>query len=403
MIIIKTLFKKISIAYLIFSIFVFSCIIYYDYKLPDRYTVTQNENLSFSMNFVNTNNINQKKAVSANASNNDKKTLNFMGIIPIKQVSVKENPQINLTPVGKQFGIKMFTTGAMVVGISDIQTDKGLLSPAKNANIKEGDIILSVNDQKIERNEDIANIISNSNGEQITVNLKRNDELLTVKLTPVLSNQDNKYKSGIWVRDSAAGIGTITYIDDKNMSFAGLGHGICDIDTGKIMPVGSGEICNVSIHNIKKGKAGSPGELIGAFTSDESIGLVKNNNQTGIYGKLTTTFETQKSYPLAYKQEVKIGDATILCALQDETPKEYSIKITSIDYNPKSEVKNMTIKVTDEELLQKTGGIIQGMSGTPILQNNKIIGAVTHVLVNDSKKGYGIFAENMYKYSSQIN
>lgn len=402
MIFIKALFKKLSVVYLVFCISIFSCITFLDYKLPNRYMVNENDDFKLTQSYLKVDNSSINTPVSSDISNYTK-TINLFGIIPIKNVSIKTNEQINLIPSGNQFGIKMFTTGAMVVGMTQIQTDNGLVCPAKDAGISEGDIVTSINGKSISRNEDIAEIIENSQGQSLNITLERENEQKQVSLTPVLSSQDNKYKSGLWVRDSAAGIGTITYIDPANNSFAGLGHAICDVDTGEIMPVGSGEICNVSIHNIKKGKAGTPGELMGAFTNDSPIGCVKNNNQTGIYGALFESHNTEKTYPLAYKQEVKIGDATILCALKDETPQEYNIKITSIDYNPKTQVKNMTVKVTDEKLIEKTGGIVQGMSGTPIIQNGKIIGAITHVFVNDSKKGYAIFAENMYNYSSQIN
>lgn len=402
MIIIKTFFKKLSALYLVFCISIFSYIAFLDYKLPDRYTVCENDNFSLSQSYLKTNNILSNTPVSSDLSNCTK-TINLFGIFPIKNVSVKTNKQIDLIPSGNQFGIKMFTDGAMVVGLTEIQTDNGFVCPAKLAGIKEGDIIVAINNSPISRNEDIAKIIENSNGESLNICLKRENNKQEVVLSPVLSTQDNKYKSGLWIRDSAAGIGTITYIDSNNQTFAGLGHAICDVDTGEIMPVASGEICDVSIHNIKKGKSGTPGELMGAFTNDIPIGYVKNNNQTGIYGSLIKNNKSSKTYPLAYKQEVSIGDAIILCQLQDDVAQEYNIKITSIDYNPKTQIKNMTIKVTDDELIKKTGGIVQGMSGTPIIQNGKIIGAVTHVFVNDSKKGYAIFAENMYKYSSKVN
>lgn len=402
MIFIKTFFKKLSIFYLVSCVFIFSSIAFLDYKLPNRYTICEDDNFTFSQKYLEVKNISSNTPVSSNM-NNHTNTISLFGVIPIKNVSVKVSKPIDLIPSGNQFGIKMFTAGAMVVGLTDIQTNDGLICPAKDAGIQEGDIIVDINGQPIGRNEDIASIIQMSQGHNLNVTLRRENIRKHITVKPVLSSQDNKYKSGIWVRDSAAGIGTLTYIDPSNNSFAGLGHAICDVDTGEIMPVSSGELCNVSIHNIKKGKSGTPGELIGAFTNDKPIGLVKNNNQTGIYGQFLNQNEQAKSYPLAYKQEVKIGDATILCSLQDNQPKEYSIKITSIDYNPKTQIKNMTIKVTDEELIKKTGGIVQGMSGTPIIQNGKIIGAVTHVFVNDSKKGFAIFAENMYNYSSQIN
>lgn len=355
----------------------------------------------FSQSFLQAQSLSTENTpVSAN-NNQQSKEIRLWGMIPVKSVSVEAADRAQLIPSGNTFGVKMFTKGAVVIGMSSIPTAQGNICPGKESGIQEGDIILSVNKKEIARNEEVALIIENCNGKPLLFEVQRGEETKTITLNPVLSSADNRYKSGIWIRDSAAGIGTITYVDPKNNVFAGLGHAICDVDTGEILPVDSGEICDVSIHNINKGKSGTPGELLGVFSSDIAIGNIVYNNNTGIYGQLFQSYNG-KSYPMAFKQEVETGPAVILCSLNDGESKEYDIKITSVDYNEKNQVKNMTIQVTDSELLELTGGIVQGMSGTPILQNGKLVGAVTHVFVNDPEKGYGIFAENMYQYSKSI-
>ena len=324
--------------------------------------------------------------------------LKLFGMIPIKSahVSVVDRPVV--TPGGTPFGIKLFTEGVMVVDIGNVDTAEGTACPAKTAGIQKGDILLTVDGEPISSNEQIAGIIEHSGGEALPVSLRRNDSNIKTMLVPLKSSADGKYKSGIWVRDSSAGIGTVTYYDPDTGNFAGLGHGICDVDTGEIMPLQSGEVCNVVINSLVKGRAGTPGELRGAFASNVPCGFLHLNNEAGIFGTLLEKPNQLDSIPIKLKQEVTAGPATILCTLDDGGIQEYSIQIDKVDLNPKQVTKNMLITVTDEKLLEKTGGIIQGMSGSPILQDGRLVGAVTHVFVNNPTKGYGIFAENMLNY-----
>ncbi len=381
----------------------FITIFYYQLYLPEEYTVDFGQNLTLATPTV-TASQTQSQTQTVSQENQKKATLNLWGLFPIKEVSVQSSEAISLIPSGNPFGIKMFTQGAMVVGFSPILTENGNCNPGKEAGLKEGDTILKINGKEISRNEEAAFIIEESNGKPLCFTVKRGNSTKEFTVNPVLSVGDNTYKTGILIRDSAAGIGTITYIDPKTNVFGGLGHAICDIDTGEILSVGSGEVCEVEVHNIHRGEKGNPGELLGTFASNTAVGTIVNNNETGIYGQLfdESFHNGAKAYPMARKQEVKPGKATILCKLNHEELKEYDIQITSIDYNPKNKIKNMVIRVTDDELLELTGGIVQGMSGTPILQDGKLVGAVTHVFVNNPEKGFGIFAENMYENSNNI-
>lgn len=311
-------------------------------------------------------------------------------------------------PCGQPFGIKMLTEGIVVVRLSDIN-GKDDSCPAKEAGIQVGDIIISVGGEKITSNEDLSKVISSSGGDAIEVVVKRNgsddekssEEELTLKLTPEYCNSEKCYKTGMWVRDSSAGIGTITFYDPSTGAFGGLGHPICDSDTGEVLPLSSGEICDVSITGYKKGENGNPGELHGRFLSDSQIGTVAQNTNSGVFGSLDESPSKNEEIEIADNSEVKTGKAEILTTISGSEPQKYSINIEQV--NPDDpDCKNLVIRVTDKTLLEKTGGILQGMSGSPIIQNGKLVGAVTHVFVNNSSMGYGIFANTMFT-QSQLN
>ena len=398
----RNFIHKITAALAAMSVALFSGIIYLDGYLPDRYYTADTKSFSLAQSFLNTSYSGGKTSAVSQSGGTQNVSVDLLGIFPVKSVSVSQSQTPQLIASGNPFGVKMFTGGAIVVGFSDVRTDNGKVCPGKDAGLKAGDIILSVNKKEISYNEEVALIIKESKGELVLIEAERNGKTMEFTVEPVKSAEDGSYKSGIWVRDSAAGIGTITFIDPSNGVFGGLGHAICDVDTGQIMPVGSGEVCDVTINSIKKGASGSPGELLGVFTTGEAIGTIVTTNETGIYGTLFQEHFTDKTYPMAFQQEVKKGKASILGKFQGNETQEYEIEITDIDYREDHKVKNMVIKVTDPELIKLTGGIVQGMSGTPILQNGKIVGAVTHVFVNDSTKGYGIFAENMYNQTKNL-
>lgn len=385
----------------------FGLTIYLDMTLPETYYVVDGQTVSFHTQIP----LEMKEeagngrtaAVSGNANATKTGKIMLFGIIPVKSTHIDVVEEKMLIPCGTPFGIKMFTDGVLVVGVNEVITDSGSKNPAKEAGIKLGDSIISIDGTEMLSNEDVGEAVSSSNGKTLKVCLKRDGTEMTVDLKPVLSNSDGKYKAGIWVRDSSAGIGTVTYYDPANSCFGGLGHAICDVDTGDILPLMSGEVVDVNINGVTKGQKGAPGELRGSFVSRTAMGSLLLNNETGVFGVMDyCPAENAKAMPLAMKQEVKTGKATILTTLDGQTPKEYEIRIEKANIGSTNMTKNMVIEVTDPELLEKAGGIVQGMSGSPIIQDGKLVGAVTHVLINDPTKGYGIFAENMYTFSKDL-
>lgn len=296
-----------------------------------------------------------------------------------------QRPQVYVS--GEPFGIKLLSDGVMVV---DLQ--KGDCA-AKKCGIKAGDIILCANGCKVDSNAEISDIIKNCDGQTIEFEIRRNGEIKTVKVTPDVC--DGSYRAGMWVRDSSAGIGTLTFFT-KDGTFGGLGHPVCDIDTNKIIPIKDGKVADVVISDFKKSKNGSPGALLGGFTPKGDVGEIYLNEQNGVFGKIKTENFTENLMELGYKNEVKTGKAQILTTVDGKTPQLYEIQIKEIKHGDSSS-KNMVIQVTDKELIAKTGGILQGMSGSPIIQNGRLVGAVTHVFVNDVTMGYGVFAQSMYE------
>lgn len=325
--------------------------------------------------------------------------LKLFGIFPVKTVTLQQTSTVMLAPCGTPFGIKMFTDGVLVVGMSNLETDQGSVNPARDAGLEIGDILCTLDGQKVQTNEDVSRIISASGGRQVECTYRRDGETHSTRLAPLQSHAGNTYRIGIWVRDSTAGIGTLTYCDFTGQTFAGLGHGVCDVDTGELMPFMSGEIVDVTIQDIVKGQAGKPGELRGIFHEDTLLGTLTANQDTGVFGTLLFDYTNPYEIPMAFRQEVQEGPAQILTTIAGNTPQLFDVIIEKISFSQNTPTKNMVIRITDAALLEKTGGIIQGMSGSPIVQNGKLVGAVTHVFINDPTKGYGIFAENMY-YSS---
>lgn len=339
-------------------------------------------------------------AVSSNTDNEQKMTIMLYGVIPIKDVTVTELKSPMLIPSGEAFGLKMLTDGVYVTDYGNVDGAVSVRSPAKDGGVLIGDIIVSVNGQKVSSSNQLADAVQLS-GERTELVLIRGEEKLTVTLTPEKSRNDGMYKLGIWTRDSCAGIGTLTYYDESNQTYGGLGHSVCDADTGMMLPLSSGETVPVCINEVIKGVNGCPGELCGTFMSASATGDIVMNTECGVFG-YSNCIPDKESVPLAFKQEIEIGEATILTTVDGMTPQSYDIVIEKVNYNSDSAVKNMVIRITDKKLLSKTGGIVQGMSGSPIMQNGKIVGAVTHVFVNDISRGYAIFAENMYEMSNKL-
>ncbi len=377
-------------------------VIYYNNVLPNNYYVTSGSKLKLS-EFIET--TSYCEAVYSNAANpmqTQQAELRLLGIIPIKTVSIQEVDKPVLIPCGTPFGIKLLTDGVIVVEVSSFEADNGIKSPAYYAGIQVGDIIKTINGKAVTSNEDIEKMVSESKGAVLSFDIVRDKKNVNIQVKPEFCSTDKSYRIGLWVRDSSAGIGTVTFYNPETNTFAGLGHPVCDVDTGEILPLLKGEVVDVNINGIKKGRAGYPGELLGSFVSDSAVGTLEMNCINGLYGHMPSVNNTNNTIPLAMKQEIEIGKAYIYTTIDGNKPEKYEITIEKIDLNESEECKNMIIKVIDEELLEKTGGIVQGMSGSPIIQNDKLVGAVTHVFVNNPTKGYAIFADTMYNCSLQL-
>lgn len=383
-------------------------VLYARYMLPDNLYIAQGEEVSIGSRLswitFGEPDIPISSSLEGEQENDGSYKLNLklFESVPVKQVQVQVVPRNMVVPGGIPFGIKMFTQGILVVGMSDIQNGTANHNPAKDSGIKIGDVLTAIDDQPLERNDDVLYYISHSEGNEIKISLNRDGVDMDLYLKPVKSDFDNGYKAGIWVRDSSAGIGTMTYFNPETMGFAGLGHAICDVDTGDIMPLANGEIVDVNITGANIGHSGKPGELKGNFVGSGAIGKLLSNCDNGIYGVLHSVDLYADPVPMAHRQEIVPGPATILSTISGNKPQSFDIEIEKVNYADTTSTKNMVIRVTDPDLLEATGGIVQGMSGSPILQDGKLVGAVTHVFVNDPTRGYGIFAENMDKQLNSV-
>lgn len=396
----RIFFKRLTVFLAAFLEIIFAFCVYFYYATPNSYRITESCGLNIDTKLPVKAAILQKDKQVLNSNfmdlkkNNYKANIVFLNAIPVKNVNLEVIKEQKVIPCGEPFGVKIFTKGVVIIGISDVKTVDGVENPAKKIGLKKGDIILKVNQEEIKNNDQLIDFVQQNNDKELNFEVLRGNFLFEVKIKPI-KGDDNLYHLGIWVRDSSAGIGTLTFFNKENNTFAGLGHGICDIDTGELLPLSHGEIVKASINGIVKGKKGMPGELKGYFIESDPIGELFNNTQCGVFGKLNEALSDKDAIPVAMKQQVKIGKAKILATIEGISPDYYDINIESINYNEHQPSKNMIIKITDERLLEKTGGIIQGMSGSPIIQNDMLVGAVTHVFVNDPQKGYGIFSENM--------
>ena len=317
-------------------------------------------------------------------------------------LSKAELKNIKLYPGGIPFGVKFMTEGILIVGFCDISNSTKKENPSSTAGLKLNDRIISVDGKELSSAAQFTEMVENSNGHALSVIYIRNGERYTTTLTPVYSQKEQCYKTGMYVKDNGAGIGTVTYIVPESFSFAGLGHGICEGDKGKLVPIQRGAVVGVTINGIVKGQCGTPGEVKGYFSSGKT-GTLLQNTGCGVFGVFASLPSGLPSEPLSLclKEELKEGKAYIYSTLDEGTPKKYEIQIEQINRSA-TEGKCFTVKVTDPALLEKTGGIVQGMSGSPIIQNGKLVGAVTHVMINDPTTGYGIFIENMLN-ASQMN
>lgn len=311
----------------------------------------------------------------------------------------RETPGDNyVIPLGQAFGIKLFTDGVIVASLSDIYTASGVCCPAAEAGLRPGDYLLEADGMEIQNNQDLAGYIGKSQGEPVVFRVRRGDEDFEAAVTPVFG--EGSFKTGMWVRDSAAGVGTLTFYDPGSGGFGGLGHGICDSDAGSVMSLKRGEPAAITLCGIIRGLPERPGQLRGYFASDQALGSLWDNNETGVYGALDQAPQGEP-VQVTPREEVRPGPVKLLASIDSDGPKLYDGEIRRVNGGDQP-TKNLVVKVTDPRLLEMTGGIVQGMSGAPILQDGKLCGAVTHVFTDDPTMGYGIFAQTMLEQCRKI-
>lgn len=401
----KSLLKTIIVVILIIS-YVYICSII---SIPENIVIFEGDNLNLKIaTGLSLSSRNQQTVLTASNIGTkkidkegiDKLNLNLFGGIKLKSVNVAVIPKTTVIPLGTAIGMKLYTKGVLVVGMSQINTDNNeKTKPYENSGIEQGDMILAINNKEVSNTDELIGEVNNSSGNSIKIKYLKNNETLETSITPVKSK--NEYKIGLWVRDAAAGVGTLTFYEPSTNSFMALGHGISDIDTEKIVEISNGELITANIVSIKKGEKGKPGEMKGTIDSGNKIGEISKNTNLGVYGNVTNKsylgIDSNNEMEVATRSEIKEGRAQIICQLDNNEKNKYNIEIEKIYTMNNEDNKSMLIKVTDEELLNKTGGIIQGMSGAPIIQNGKFVGAITNVLVNDPTQGYAIFADMMIK------
>lgn len=407
----KKFLKMLLLVFFLLIIYIYTLVIS---NIPNKLVIFEGE--SINMKTLIGMNIKSKENTIETASTNGnkiseqigKRTLevSFLNTLKLKDVDINVLPRTTVIPVGNIAGVKLYTSGVLVVGMSEIEgNDSKKYKPYENTGIKEGDTIIKIDDKQISTTEDLIKTVNMSNGQDIKVKFIHQEETKECSMTPVKTNK-SEYKLGLWVRDSAAGVGTVTFYEPASKTFGALGHGITDIDTNELINISSGEFITTRILNITKGEVGEPGKIQGTVENQQNIGTISKNSRFGIYGKVNNlaslNIDKSKEVEVALRDEIKTGKATILCSLDNQQPKEYEIEIEKIYKENNYDNKSMQIKVTDQRLIDKTGGIIQGMSGAPILQNGKFIGAVTHVLVNNPKEGYAVFGDMMLKQSKNV-
>lgn len=302
----------------------------------------------------------------------------------------------SLIPIGHTVGIKMSAQGVLVVRLNEVQTPDGPACPARDAGVAEGDMITKVNGTEIDSNDSLQKQIALSAGQPVSLEIVRDGGSQTLTAKP-MADEKGVFRIGVLARDSMAGIGTLTYVDPETGAFGSLGHGICDSETGVLMPLKEGSVLYSVVGSVQKGKVGEPGALQGEFAADSDIGSVRENTDSGIFGTLTDSslYASLESVPVASADEVQVGDAEILANVSGDTVERYQVQVVKVYPADDEYGRGMMLRVTDQALLDQTGGIVQGMSGSPVLQNGKIIGAVTHVLVNDPTCGYAIGIQRM--------
>ncbi|MDR2525423.1 MAG: SpoIVB peptidase [Oscillospiraceae bacterium] len=324
--------------------------------------------------------------------------IRLFGIIPVKSAKITTTKRSYVTVGGDVFGIKLYTRGVLVAKTDLVSTENGNENPAQKAGLRSGDLITEINGAAVNRKSEVAAAIESSEGAPLRLTVEREGKPLRLQLRPLRGADGGKYLAGLWIRDSSAGIGTVTFYDPQSRVMAGLGHAICDVDTGEIIPISGGELVAAKVMGCYKGASGKPGELCGVFEPQKLADLLRNG-ENGIYGRLTEMPQGGEKLPVALKTEVRTGPAQLYVTVDGDGAKYYDVEITRVSLAGGQ--KNMTLRVKDPALLETTGGIVQGMSGSPLVQNGMLIGAVTHVFVSSPLEGYGIFAETMLETARQ--
>ena len=404
-------FKKILLILILFIILLYVTNIS---SIPNNLILIQGEDLNLkTLLGLNISSLNGETVEAVNSD--DTKISNKIGKVDlslnlagfsVKDLTVNVIPNTVVIPSGETIGLRLYTSGVLVVGMSEIQgEDNNNYTTYKKSGIKEGDMITKVDNETVTCTSDLITKVNESDGKAVKITYVRNGSNYDTEILPTKTS-DDEYKLGLWVRDAASGVGTISFYDPNTGEFGALGHGILDVDTEELIDIARGDIVTSKIVSIVKGEKGKPGELQGSIDNGKIIGEVYKNTNFGIYGKLNNVEQIEndsdKVMEVMPRDEVKEGKATILCTLDDNKQEEYEIEIEKIYTSTNRTNKNMIIRVTDSRLLEKTGGIIQGMSGSPIIQNGKFVGAVTHVMVNNPEKGYGIFADTMLKQMKEV-
>ena len=380
--------KKINIV-IIFFAFIIYCYIINIVNIPKKVYISNDD--KFNINLMPGIEVEEIIETSNNGNSSlEKQEYSIFGI-KIKDVLISKIENVELSVLGNLIGMRLYTNGVLVVGTSNIEDINKEIKLQKE--IIEGDTIISINNISIDSIEEINEIVNKSNGEILSCEIVRDGRKILTNIEPIMVDE-NEYKLGLWVKEAATGVGTISFINKDTNEFLALGHGITDSDTGRLLDINTGEIVLSKIKSIKKGKAGDPGEIEGKVIDNSIIGLVTKNTEFGIIGNIIdeSLVEQENIYKVSTRDKINIGDASILCDV-DGNVKEYDIKILSVDIDNNFDNKSMIIEVVDKDLIKKTGGIVRGMSGCPVIQNGKVIGIITNVLISDPKVGYAVFID----------
>ena len=385
---------------LILSLVLFVSIFLLSNSISSSYRLSKGEKFSINSIFPFT----AEKSIDTSADDSGESydvDLKLFGVIPFSTVNVEVVDENYVCVLGQPFGMRIYTEGVLVVNTKNVNSPSGEVNPARLAGIKVGDYIISVDGKDVTTNEELSALVEESNGKKMRFEIMRNEQTIFCFVEPVKDTDDNKYRIGIMIKDSSAGIGTLTFYDPSSGVVCGLGHGLNDSDTDELIKIESGQMVAAEILSVKKGKKGSPGELTGRFKSDV-ISDISLNSANGVYGSAKEQIKTANLTEVAKNQEITDGEAQILCTVNGEKPKLYSCTVKKSGGGMFGKEEKLIITVTDKKLINATGGIVQGMSGSPIIQNGKLIGAITHVLVDDPTTGYAIFAENMLETAQSV-